>query len=66
MPLNTSPTAEEFLEQLSKLFFLEQGQHQTLMNILYRVDIGEEQIQKAMSEIVDEPFSDVVSKLLMK
>ena len=54
-------------EQLSKLFsFLEQGKYQTLMNILYRVDVGEEQIQKAMSETVDEPFSDVIAKLLMK
>ena len=67
LPLSTSPSAEELQEQLSKLFsFLEQGQYQTLMNILYRVDVGEEQIQKAMSETVDEPFSDVMAKLLMK
>ena len=37
-----------------------------MMNILYRVDVGEEQIQKAMSEKVDKLFSDVVAKLLMK
>ena len=67
LPLSISPTAEELQEQLSKLFsFLEQGKYQTLMNILYRVDVGEEQIQKAMSETVDEPFSDVIAKLLMK
>ena len=67
LPLSISPTAEELQEQLSKLFsFLEQGKYQTLMNILYRVDVGEEQIQKAMSETVDEPFSDVMAKLLMK
>ena len=36
------------------------------MNILYRVDVGEEQIQKAMSEKVDESFLDIVAKLLMK
>ena len=67
LPLSTCPSAEELQEQLSKLFFfLEQGQYQTLMNILYRVDVGEEQIQKAMSETVDQPFSDVVAKLLMK
>ena len=67
LPLSTSPSAEELQEQLSKLFsFLEQGQYQTLMNILYRVDVGEEQIQKAILETVDEPFSDVVAKMLMK
>ena len=67
LPLSTSPTPEELQKQLSKLFcFLEQGQYQTLMNILYLVDIGEDQIQKAMLETLDEPFSDVVTKLLMK
>ena len=67
LPLSTSPSAEELQEQLSKLFsFLEQGQYQTLMNILYRVDVGEEHIQKAILETVDEPFSDVVAKMLMK
>ena len=67
LPLSTSPSSEELQEQLSKLFsFLEQGQYQTLMNILYRVDVGEEQIQKAILETVDEPFSDVVAKMLMK
>lgn len=65
--LSDSPFVEELQEQLSKLFsYLEKGQYQTLMNILYRVDIGEEQMQKAMSETVDEPFSDVVAKLLVK
>ena len=65
--LSDSPFVEELQEQLSKLFsYLEKGQCQTLMNILYRVDIGEEQMQKAMSETVDEPFSDVVAKLLVK
>tara|TARA_Y100001933_G_C18733261_1_gene452624 strand:+ start:312 stop:698 length:387 start_codon:yes stop_codon:yes gene_type:complete len=67
LPLSISPSSEELQEQLSKLFsYLEQGQHQTMINILYRVDVGEEQIQRAMSETVDEPFSDVVAKLLMK
>ena len=37
-----------------------------MMNILFRVDVGEEQIQTAMSETVDEPFADIVVKLLMK
>ena len=65
--MSTSPTVEELQEQLSKLFFfLEQGKYQTLMNILYPVNVGEEQIQKGMSEKVDESFSDVVAKLLMK
>lgn len=67
LPLSISPSVEELKDQLSKLFsYLEQGQYQTLMNILYRVDVGEEQIQKAMSQAVDEPFSDVVAQLLMK
>jgi len=58
---------EEFQEQLSKLFsFLEQQEHQTLLNILCRVDILEEQIQKAMSETSDVSFSDVMAKLLVK
>ena len=65
--MSTSPTVEELQEQLSKLFFfLEQGKYQTLMNILYPVNVGEEQIQKGMSEKVDESFSDVVANLLMK
>ena len=35
LPLSISPSAEELQEQLSKLFsYLEQGQYQTMMNIL--------------------------------
>ena len=67
LQLSASPSIEELQEQLSKLFsFLEKGQYQTLMNILYRVDIVEEEIQKAISETVDESFSEVVAKLVMK
>ena len=36
------------------------------MNILYRVDVGEEQIQKGMSETLNVSFSDVIAKLLIK
>ena len=56
----------DFLFALLYFPLIEQDQYQTLTSILYRVDVGEEQIQKAMSETVDEPFSDVVAKLLIK
>lgn len=67
LQLSDFTSMEEFQEQLSKLFsFLEQQEHQTLLNILCRVDILEEQIQKAMSETSDVSFSDVKAKLLVK
>ena len=57
---------EELQEQLSQLFsYLEQEEYQTFLNILYRVDIVEEHIQKAMSETLDVSFSDVIAKLLI-
>ena len=67
LPLSASPSIEELQEQLSNLFsYLHQGHYETMMNIFYRVDVGEKQIKKAMSETLDKPFSDVVAKLLMK
>ena len=50
-----------------KNFFLSRAR--SIPNIdkyAFRVDVGEEILQKAMSETVNEPFSDVVAKLLMK
>ena len=66
LQLSDFTSMEEFQEQLSKLFsFLEQQEYQTLLNILCRVDILEEQIQKAMSVTSDVSFSDVMAKLLV-
>ncbi|MBC8464358.1 MAG: hypothetical protein H8D62_01650 [Bacteroidetes bacterium] len=66
LPLGESPTVEELKIKLSSLFsYLEQGQYQTLMNILYRVDVSEQQIKKAMENVVDEPFSDVLAQLML-
>lgn len=46
LQLNDSSSMEELQEQLSQLFsFLQQEERQTLLNILYRVDILEEYIQ---------------------
>ena len=66
LPLSESPTVEELKIKLSSLFsYLEQGQYQTLMNILYRVDVSEQQIKKVMENVVDEPFSDVWTQLML-
>ena len=66
LQLSVSTSMEELQEQLSQLFsYLEQDEYQTFLNILYRVDIVEEHIQKAMSETLDVSFSDVIAKLLI-
>ena len=46
LQLSDSTSMQELQEQLSQLFsFLEQEEYQTLLNIFYRVDIVEENIQ---------------------
>lgn len=66
LPLSDCPTPEELQDKLSKLFlYLEEGQYQTLMNILYRVDVGEEKIKKAMEQSIDQSFSEVLAQLML-
>ena len=66
LPLSESSTVEGLKLKLSSLVsYLEQGQYQTLTNILYRVDMSEQQIKKAMENLVDEPSSDVLAQLIL-
>jgi hypothetical protein len=65
LPLSDQYDAEETLKKLAALVeYLEQGQHQSLMNILYRVDISEQQIQQVMQSTLDETFAQVVARML--
>lgn len=66
LPLNKYTAGFELRKKLSNLFFyLEQGQYQTLMSILYRVDVDEEKIKKAMQQSVDLSFSEVLAELML-
>ncbi len=40
--------------------------HQKFLGILYRIDISDEQIKKAVNENASEPFSHIVSDLIIK
>lgn len=40
--------------------------HQKFMGILYRIDVSDVQIKKALEENSSEPFSEIITDLIMK
>ena len=40
--------------------------HQKFMGILYRIDVSDEQIKKALEQNSSEPFSEIITDLIMK
>ena len=58
---------EELFEQIEPhINQLITSNQQKFMGILYRIDLGDDQIKKAVSENSSEPFSAVVSDLIIK
>ena len=58
---------EELFEQIEPhINQLINSNHQKFMSILYRIDLSDEQIKKAISENSSEPFSEIVSDLIIK
>jgi hypothetical protein len=64
---NSYSAYEELFEQvhpnLEKLLHSNQAK---FLGILYRIDLSEEQVQKAVRENTSEPFSAVVTDLILK
>lgn len=58
---------EELFEQIEPhIDLLITSNQQKFMSILYRIDLSDEQIKKAVNENSSEPFSAIVSDLIIK
>ncbi|MCE9538730.1 MAG: hypothetical protein K8R85_05885 [Bacteroidetes bacterium] len=58
---------EELFEQIEPhIDQLIHSNQQRFMSILYRIDLSDEQIKKAVNENSSEPFSAIVSDLIIK
>ncbi|MES2285549.1 MAG: hypothetical protein V4547_07660 [Bacteroidota bacterium] len=58
---------EELFEQIEPhIDQLIHSNQQKFMSILYRIDLSDEQIKKAVNENSSEPFSAIVSDLIIK
>ena len=58
---------EELFEQIEPhINKLIKSNQQKFMSILYRIDLSEQQIQNAVKENYTEPFSDIVTDLIIK
>lgn len=58
---------EELFEQIEPhIDQLIHSNQQKFMSILYRIDLSDEQIKKAVNENSSEPFSTIVSDLIIK
>lgn len=58
---------EELFEQIEPhIDQLITSNQQKFMSILYRIDLSDEQIKKAVNENSSEPFSSIVSDLIIK
>lgn len=58
---------EELFEQIHPhIDKLIQTNHQKFMGILYRIDLSEEQIKKAVNDNAFETFSEIITDLVIK
>lgn len=58
---------EELFEQIKPhIDALIRINHQKFMNILYRIDLSDTQVKKALESNAAEPFSDIISDLIIK
>ena len=58
---------EELFEQIEPhISQLISSNHQKFLGILYRIDLNEEQIKRAVNENSSEPFSAIVTDLIIK
>lgn len=64
---NAYDAYEELFEQIKPhIDMLISSNRQKFMNILYRIDLSETQVKKAIESNTTEPFSDIVSDLIIK
>ncbi|MCW3105451.1 MAG: hypothetical protein JWO09_3891 [Bacteroidetes bacterium] len=58
---------EELFEQIEpQIKKLIESSHSKFMGILYRIDLNDEQLKKAIQENSSEPFSHIVTDLIIK
>lgn len=58
---------EELFEQIQPhIKKLIDTNHSKFMGILYRIDVSDEQIKKAVNENTSEPFSEIITDLIIK
>jgi len=58
---------EELFEQIEPhIKKLIDTNHSKFMGILYRIDVSDEQIKKAVNENTSEPFSEIITDLIIK
>lgn len=64
---NTQNAYEELFSQMLPLIEkLQKENFQKFYNLMYRIDISEMQIKKAVRESKDKSFSDIVTNLILK
>ncbi len=64
---NAQNAYEELFSQILPLIEkLQKENFQNFYNLMYRIDISETQIKKAVTESKDKSFSEVVTDLIMK
>lgn len=58
---------EELFEQIEpNIKKLIDSNHSKFMGILYRIDLNDDQIRKAVNENSSEPFSEIITDLIIK
>lgn len=58
---------QELFEQIEPhINKLIESNQQKFMSVLYRIDVNEQQIKKAVNENNSEPFSDIITDLIIK
>lgn len=58
---------EELFEQIEPhIKKLIDSNHSKFMGILYRIDLNDEQVKRAINENSSEPFSDIITDLIIK
>jgi hypothetical protein len=58
--------AELFAQILPQIEKIQKENFQNFYNLMYRIDISEGQIKKAMSEAKDRSFPEIISDLILK
>ena len=64
---NTENAYKELFSQiLPHIEKLQNENFQNFYNLMYRIDVSEEQIKKAVEESKDKSFSEIVTELILK
>jgi len=57
---------ELFSQVLPHIDTLLKENYSTFYNLMYRIDISEDQIKKAMGKAIDKTFSEIITDLILK